>query len=254
SPVPRPSTMSSIAPLENTPASASALVFYCIPQNANALDIDFANIARFHPERRFSGMPDARRRAHDDEVARLQRHALAYVNQRLDHRKHHVPRIVRLNGQTVKACLDIQARGTGRKLIWRNAPRAKTARTVEILPHIPLRAPALKVADRAVIETRIPGHAAERIGRRQMFRALADDDRKFGLIIEAIGHGRFQKRAPMRGKRGLHAHEDAGVVRPLRGVRAFRYVVHIVKPEANGLTRPRHGKSKADAIERMPRC
>src|SRR5262249_25700092 len=38
-----------------------------------------------------------------------------------------------------------------------------------------------------------------------------------------------------------------------RGVRAFRYVVHIVEPEANGLTRPRHGKSKADAIERMPR-
>src|SRR5215469_7158585 len=61
------------------PCPISALVFDGIPQHADALDVDLADIARLHPERRFAGMPDARRRARYNHVARLQRHAPAYI-------------------------------------------------------------------------------------------------------------------------------------------------------------------------------
>src|SRR5262249_45365725 len=56
-----------------------------IAQHADALDLDLAHVAGAHPQRRFARMADARRRAHGDDVAGLERHSLRHVDDGLGH-------------------------------------------------------------------------------------------------------------------------------------------------------------------------
>src|ERR1051326_881941 len=57
-----------------------------IAQHADALDLDLAHVARAHPQGRLARVADPRRRAHGDDVARLERHPLRHVDDGLRHR------------------------------------------------------------------------------------------------------------------------------------------------------------------------
>src|SRR5262249_46204431 len=79
------------------------LVLDGIDEHADALDVDLAGIACLHPHRvRVARVPDARGRAGEDDITRLQRHALGDISDRFGDGKHHVIGIVRLHDLSVE--------------------------------------------------------------------------------------------------------------------------------------------------------
>src|SRR5579864_6324255 len=72
------------------------LVLDRIAEDADALDLDLADIAVPHPGWRLPGMGDARWRASEQEIARFQGDALGGIDDRLGDREHHVRGIVGL--------------------------------------------------------------------------------------------------------------------------------------------------------------
>src|SRR5262245_28053798 len=53
-----------------------------VDEHADLLDVDLAGVAAFHEHRRLARETDTRRRAGDDDVAGLERHALRDINER----------------------------------------------------------------------------------------------------------------------------------------------------------------------------
>src|SRR5581483_9507496 len=89
-------------------ARSSLLVGNRIAQYADAFDLDLADVAAFHPDRRLARMPDAGRRAGDQDVAGLERHRLRDIGDRFGDEKHHVVGIVGLHHLAVQPALDFQ--------------------------------------------------------------------------------------------------------------------------------------------------
>src|SRR5258706_15594035 len=61
--------------LHGTRAVSRPFVLDRVTQDSYSLDFDLADIAVAHPGGRLAGMGDTRRRAGEQEIARLQRHA-----------------------------------------------------------------------------------------------------------------------------------------------------------------------------------
>ena len=129
-----------------------------------AFDLDFASIARFHPDRlRFARVTDTGRRAGENDIAGLQRHAFGEIDERLGKRKHHVVGVVGLHGLAVEPARDLQTFAARRNFVGRDHPGAEAAGAVEILAHAPLRRVALEFAHRALIGAGIAGNAVDRV-------------------------------------------------------------------------------------------
>src|SRR5262249_45535610 len=138
--------------LSRNARSSLLLVLDRVYEHAHALDVDLAGIALLHPHRvRLASVADARRRAGEDDVAGLERHALRDVGDGLGDGKHHVVGVVRLDALPVETGLDFHPLGAVRQLVGRAHPRAETAGAVEILAHVPLRGLALIFAHRAFV-------------------------------------------------------------------------------------------------------
>src|SRR5579883_310382 len=128
------------------------LIFDRIAQDADALDLDLARVAVLHPDRiGLARMADARRRAGEDDVARLERHPLRDEHQHLPHREHHVLGVVRLHDLAVEPALDLETLAGLRQRVGRDHPGAEAAGTVEVLAHVPLGGLALEFAHRALV-------------------------------------------------------------------------------------------------------
>src|SRR5262245_19867961 len=70
------------------------LVLDRVAQDSDPFDLDLADVALLHPHRWLARAADTGRRSCDDDVARLERHSLADIGQRLGHREHHVLGVV----------------------------------------------------------------------------------------------------------------------------------------------------------------
>src|SRR5262249_36057905 len=78
-------------------------------QHANSFDLDPTHVAVAHPQRRLARVTHAGRRAHGDDVTRLQRHALRHVDDRLGDLEHHVGGVVGLEHLAVDTAFDLEA-------------------------------------------------------------------------------------------------------------------------------------------------
>src|SRR5215467_8926235 len=82
----------------------SSFVFDRIPQYANSLDLDFACVAGFHPYRLgLACMTNTGRRAGENDITGLQRHAFGEINERFGKREHHVVGVVGLHGLAIES-------------------------------------------------------------------------------------------------------------------------------------------------------
>src|SRR5215813_7506589 len=235
----------------NLRASRLRLVLDRVYEHADALDVDLAGIALLHPHRvRLAGVADAGRRAGEDDVAGLERHALRDIGDGLGDRKHHVVGVVRLHDLPVEPGLDFQAFGARRQLVGRDHPRAETSGAVEILAHVPLRGLALIFAHRTFVAAGISGNARICVCKRKVLRPLADDEDELGFVVERFGRLRPDDRLAVRHERGAAAHEDGREFRNVVALRAFLDVFEIVEAEADDLARRRHRQTVGQALER----
>src|SRR5689334_2670266 len=97
-------SLSAIAPLR--------LLFVCdrIAQRTDPLNFHFGGVARLHPDRlRLACVADARRRAGEQDVARLERDAFGEIDQRFRDREHEQVGVRRLQCLAVEPRLDLEA-------------------------------------------------------------------------------------------------------------------------------------------------
>src|SRR5215813_14098461 len=231
------------------------LVLDRVYEHADALDVDLAGIALLHPYRvRLAGVTDARRRAGEDDVAGLERHALGDVGDGLGDREHHVVGVVGLHDLPVEPRLDFQALAAGRQLVGGDHPRAEPAGAVEILAHVPLRGLALIFAHRAFVAAGISGNARICVRSREVLGPLADDEDELGFVVERLGGLGPDDRLPVRHQRAAAAHENGREFRNVVALRAFLDVLEIVEAEADDFARRRHWQTIGKALERAARA
>src|SRR5215467_7980475 len=235
-------------------ASRLRLVLDRVYEHADALDLDLTGVALLHPHRvRLARVADAGRRAGEDDVAGLERHALRDVGDGLGDREHHVVGVVRLHDLPVEPRLDFQTLAAGRQLVGGDHPRAETAGTVEILTHVPLRGLALIFAHRAFVAAGISGNARICIRSREVLRPLADDKDELGLVVERLGGLRPDDRLAVRHEGGTAAHEDGREFGNIVALRAFLDVFEIVEAEAEDFARRCHRQTVGQTLERAAR-
>src|SRR5215467_4133671 len=135
-------------PLHECPPSEPSVAFVLdwIAEDTNTFDLDLAHVAGAHPDRGLTGVADARGGAGDEEVAGLEGNRLCHVNERFDDGKHHVGRVVRLHHLAVEPALDLEPFARRWQLVGRHHPRPKASGTIEVLAHVPLTGPPLKLA------------------------------------------------------------------------------------------------------------
>src|ERR1051326_438975 len=161
------------------------LVLDRVTQDPDALDL--AGVAVLHPDPiGLARMADARRRAGEDDVARLEREPLRDVDQHLAHREHHVVGVVRLHHLAVYPAFDLEAFARVGQLVSGDHPGAEAAGAVEVLTHVPLRGLSLEFAHRALVRARPAGDAGGRVVHGEMLGALADDQHQLGLVVEGL--------------------------------------------------------------------
>src|SRR5262249_12872378 len=123
------------------------LIIDWVDEQPDALDIDLADIARFHPYRiGLARVADAGRSAGKHDVPGLERHALRYIGYSFRDRKHHVVGVVRLHDLPIEPALDLQAFPAGGRPISRDHPGAEGAGPGGILVRGPVRGFSLQLA------------------------------------------------------------------------------------------------------------
>src|ERR1700722_7007725 len=162
----------------------SRLVPDGVAKHPDAFDLDLDTVAVLHEDWRRARLAYARRRPHDDQIARLQGQAFCKQRHRLVHREDHVPRIRVLHDMAVEPRLERQPPRAGRQFVRAHESRAERAGAVEILADRPLRGAMLIVANAGVVETRISGDVTMRIRLLHVARSTADNRDEFGLIVE----------------------------------------------------------------------
>ena len=198
-------------------------------------------------------MADARGRAGEHDIARLEGHALRDIGDGLGDRKHHVIGVVGLHDLAVEPALDLQSLGAGRHFVGRDHPGAETSGAVKILAHVPLRGLALKFAHRAFVAAGIAGDARICVGRREVLCPFADDEDELGFVVERLRRFWAQDRLPVRNERTTPAHEDRREFRNVVALGAFLDMFEVVETEADHLARRRHRQTEGQAFQRTPR-
>src|SRR5260221_1840343 len=230
------------------PLTLHRLVLDQVAEDADLLDLDLDRVAMFHPYGRLAGVADAGGRAHDKEIAGLERQAFGQQGDRLGDRDEHVAGIGALHDLTIETRLDGKARRARRQLVGGDEPGPEAAGLVEILADRPLRGLALVVAHAAVVEAGIARDTVERLVLGDMARRAADHGNEFGLVIELDRRLRPEHRLAMRDERGRAAHEEARIFR--LGMTAFLGVIGVIEAEANDLARVpnRHQEAQPDKL------
>src|SRR5262245_64305597 len=140
----------------------SLLVRNRVDEHTDALNVDLAAVAALHEYWRLAREANARGRAGDDDIAGLERHALADVDERLSDREHHVVGVVRLHGLAVEPRLNLQALAAGRQLVGGQHRRAEAAGVVEVLEHVSMGGLVIGSAATALVGAGIVSDAGSR--------------------------------------------------------------------------------------------
>ncbi len=191
------------------------------------------DIARLQVARRLLAHADARRRAGGDDVARLQRHEAAEVRHEEGDAVDHGLGGAVLHGLAIDREPHVERLRVG-NLVLRHQPGADRAEGVGGLALGPLsRMLELEGALGDIVHDAVAGDIIQRLGFRDVFRGLADDDAELDFPIGLLRAARDQHIVirTANGRRGLH--EDDRLRR--NGHAAFGSVVGIVEADADEL-------------------
>ncbi len=157
---------------------------HLVAQRSDLLDRQFADVSRFHEDRRLAGETDPRRRAGRDQVAGRERHERRDIRNDVADAEHHVVGIAFLKGLAVK--LELQAEVTRvTNFVRGHYPRPESAGGKEVLARADLLGVVLPIADAAVVEDRIAGDVRERRFLIYVAAAFPDHDGELDLVVEA---------------------------------------------------------------------
>src|SRR6185437_8083379 len=159
---------------------------HLLPLLAEALDAegdDVADLQEFR--RRLHAERDARRRAGDDDVARLEHHELRHVPDDVLAIEDHRPGVTALALLAVDVEPHVEVLNV-LDLVFGDEPRADRAERLAALALHPLAAGALdlEIALGHVVADEIAGDRSLRLALLQVARALADDDADLDLVVE----------------------------------------------------------------------
>src|SRR5262249_5348084 len=111
----------------------------------------------------------------------------------------------------------------------------------------PLRGLALEVAHGHIVEERVAEYVAERLIFRDMSATLADDNRKFALVIELNGTFGPDHRCACSHERGRHPQKEGRIGR--YGMPTLLGVQGIVEADADDLACRPDGQRRLDPVE-----
>src|SRR6185503_1944993 len=154
-----------------------------VPQNADAFDLHFDDVADTEELRWLPREADALRRPGDDHVARFESAPggeLAHETRKLEDHEASARILLR---HTVHTCLDAQRRGI--KLIRRHDPRPERQMTVKVLSLEPLTAvPSLHISHRDIVGAGVAEHMRHRGCVVDVQTGPADDHRELALPVQ----------------------------------------------------------------------
>ena len=205
-----------------------------VGEGADPGDGHLDGVAGLQQDRWRPGVADAARRAGRDHVARLERGPDRRVGDQLGDRVDHVL------DRRVLEHLPVHRRaqlGGGRiDLVGRHQPRAERARAVEVLARGELRGVALVVADRTVLEARVPADVVEGVGDVDGPARPADHHGQLALVVEDVAGRRAHERRARGHQRGAVPGEERRVLGDDLGGRLGPVVV-VVEPDAEDASR-----------------
>ncbi len=152
----------------------------------------------------------------------------------------------------LRRVLSCRPGGAGGELVGRDELGPERPGCIEILAHHPLRRLELVVADRSVVEERIPGDVLERAVPRDVASGLADHDDHLALVIELLGDVRPHERYAVGHPRLRKAVEQHRIFRRVL-VRRFRGVIDVVQSDGNRLRRIDDRRQVRDTGQGHPR-
>ena len=211
------------------------------------VDLDGHDVAVAQQHLRLAAEADARGRARQDQVARLERRPLADRRDQVRDREDHQV------GRRLLQRLAVDDRAQRqlarvRDLVGGDEPRADRRRAVPRLALHPLVRLRLVVAHRHVVGDRVAGDVLQRVGLGDAAGARADDDDQLALVVDRLRFRRHRYVVERAAQRRRELREQHRVVRRL-AVRLLD-VRRVVQADADDLARARDDGQVGDLVER----